>query len=52
MNMYFVDEYVDVMDAKEFSSLIKKNFPADANKLGKANTDWQKEIYQGHRLQM
>ncbi len=35
------------MDAKQFSELIKKNFPNDAAKLGKHNTDWQKEIYQG-----
>ncbi len=47
MSYSFVDKYVDVMDAEEFSSLIKKNFPADADKLGNSNTDWQKEIYQG-----
>ncbi len=42
----FVNDYVDVMNAKQFSELIKKHFPKDAGKLGKANTDWQKEIYQ------
>ncbi len=43
----FVDKYVDVMDAAEFSKLITKNFQKDAEKLGKTDTDWQKEIYQG-----
>ncbi len=43
----YIDDYVDVMDAKQFSELIKKNFPNDAAKLGKYNTNWQKEIYQG-----
>ncbi len=42
----FVNDYVDVMDAKQFSELIKKNFPKDAGKLGNTDTDWQKEIYQ------
>lgn len=42
----FVDKYVDVMNAKQFGDLIKKNFPKDADKLGNSDTNWQKEIYQ------
>ncbi|PZX20739.1 iron complex outermembrane receptor protein [Breznakibacter xylanolyticus] len=36
---------VDVLDAGEYSELLKQKFPANAGLMGSASTDWQKEIY-------
>ncbi len=39
-------DYVDVMDADQFRSLINEvGAPAAIDKLGDSNTNWQKEIY-------
>ncbi len=37
---------IDVLNADEFSSLIKEKFPRSDSILGTANTDWQDEIFQ------
>jgi len=39
-------DYVDVMDADQFRSLINENgSPSDIEKLGSSNTNWQEQIY-------
>ncbi|SDS83271.1 iron complex outermembrane recepter protein [Gillisia sp. Hel1_33_143] len=39
-------DYVDVMDADQFRSLINENgAPSDIEKLGSSNTNWQEQIY-------
>ena len=39
-------DYVDVMDADQFRSLINENgAPSDIEKLGSSNTTWQEQIY-------
>ncbi len=38
-------KFVDVMDANEYRAFIKKVAPSKVSELGKANTDWQDEIY-------
>ena len=43
-----VKETLDVMDGNEYRAFIEKTYGADSEqygKLGKANTDWQDEIY-------
>ncbi|MDO5608716.1 MAG: TonB-dependent receptor [Capnocytophaga sp.] len=42
-----VNNYVEVMDATQFRALVNGIGNADySNRLGSANTNWQKEIYQ------
>ncbi len=38
--------FVDVLTAGEYRAYVKKYAPAKVSMLGKANTNWQKEIYQ------
>lgn len=42
----FVKEFVDVLDADEFRSIIEAAPNTDPSLLGDANTNWQDEIYQ------
>ncbi len=39
-------KFVDVLKANEYRYFVKKYAPNKVGDLGKANTDWQKEIYQ------
>jgi iron complex outermembrane receptor protein len=41
-----IQERVDVMSADQFRTLVNERFPANANLLGDANTDWQDQIFQ------
>ena len=44
-----ITKYVDVLNAQEFSSLVKQRYAADSTRiklLGNGDTDWQKLIYQ------
>lgn len=41
-----VTDYVDVLDANQFRSLVESEPGTDLSLLGDADTDWQKEIYQ------
>ncbi len=38
-------KYVDVMSAAQYRDFVKKTAPSRVPMLGKANIDWQKEIY-------
>ena len=41
-----VEDYVDVLNAKDFRSIIRTTPGTDMGLLGDANTNWQEEIYQ------
>ena len=47
MSVSNVNDYVDVLSAKQFTSLINSIGTAgEISRLGSSNTNWQKEIYQ------
>ncbi|MEM1215787.1 MAG: SusC/RagA family TonB-linked outer membrane protein [Bacteroidota bacterium] len=41
-----IQDTYDVFSADEFRGFVQENFPANADLLGDANTDWQDQIYQ------
>lgn len=46
MSVGQITDYVDVLSASELRDLVGKINPSALNRLGNADTNWQKEIYQ------
>jgi TonB-linked SusC/RagA family outer membrane protein len=46
ISIYTIPKETGVLSANQFSSEVRQRYPQDTGLLGKANTDWQKQIYQ------